>query len=71
MVCDKIKMGEATTEIIEKLMQMDKAYANCSCGCHTVDDILPENSTEVYFACTCNIYEGRCRLLQFQNQVAR
>ena len=64
-------MNDSTSELIDKLMQMDKAYSQCTCNCHAVDDILPESSTEVYFACTCNIYEGRCRLLQFQNQVAR
>ena len=65
-------MSETTVELIDKLMQMDKAYAQCTCNCHLNDDeILPENSTEVYFATTCNIYEGRCRLLQFQNQVER
>ena len=65
-------MSERTAELIDTLMQMDKAYARCTCNCHNnEEEILPESSTEVYFACTCNIYEGRCRLLQFQSQMAR
>lgn len=64
-------MSDRTAELIDTLTQMDKAYNRCTCNCHNDEDILPESSTEVYFACTCNIYEGRCRLLQFQSQMAR
>lgn len=31
----------------------------------------PQDASEIYFACTANIYEGKCRLLQFQNAVER
>ena len=30
-----------------------------------------QESTEVYFNCTANIYEGKCRLLQFKNAIER
>jgi hypothetical protein len=31
----------------------------------------PQDASEIYFSCTANIYEGKCRLLQFQNAVER
>lgn len=31
----------------------------------------PQDASEIYFACTANIYEGKCRLLQFQNAIER
>ena len=68
-------------DMIDKCNKCD--YINCICQNNEKNvkkgegqsdnssDAEPQDASEIYFACTTNIYEGKCRLLQFQNAVER
>lgn len=77
-------MSSVDINMLDKCIVCD--YINCICNNRrdgtvvnghgeingeTSSDGEPQDATEIYFACTANIYEGKCRLLQFQNAVER